>query len=161
MNIQADNRRELEEHVAKYANADLICYFAKEPKDLVEKQKEFWNPLLMWIKDTNDINLKTTVGIKHRDQSKESIEKINKLLQTMEFDELNSLYLLTAITGSFVIALALLKEKINIDQAHHAAFVDELYQLDNWGDDNLARKRLECVKMDMFKALGFLTTSSE
>lgn len=160
MNVQAENRMDLENHILKYASSDLVCYFASSPKELVEIQKKHWLPLLKWIKDEYNINLKTVSKIKHKEQSKESIKNISNILQSMEFDDLRNLYILSSITGSFVISFALIRDKIDIEVAHEAAFLDELYQLDRWGEDSSARKRLDSIKVDMAKALGFFSTSS-
>jgi chaperone required for assembly of F1-ATPase len=48
-----------------------------------------------------------------------------------------------------MIALALLARKISPEEAWQAACVDEIYQLETWGEDAEARKRLNIIQSEL------------
>ena len=45
----APNRNEICEQIARFAGADLLCYRAESPQDLVERQSKTWQPVLDWL----------------------------------------------------------------------------------------------------------------
>lgn len=53
------------------------------------------------------------------------------------------------ITGSVVIAFAFAEGHIDADQAWEASCVDEIYQLEKWGEDDLARKKLNNIRAEL------------
>jgi chaperone required for assembly of F1-ATPase len=43
-----NNREIILKDVISFAGTDLLCYRSEEPKDLVARQNEYWQPLLDW-----------------------------------------------------------------------------------------------------------------
>ncbi len=72
---------------------------------------------------------------------------------------LTGLNFTTAITGSLIIALALLEGKIDAEGAWLAAHVDEHWQLQRWGADKELSKRLESLRLEISAAGKFLALS--
>ena len=58
-------------------------------------------------------------------------------------------YNLTHTAGSVVIALAVSEGRLDAAGAFAAAQMDELYQVDRWGDDPIAEKQREGVRRDI------------
>ena len=52
-------------------------------------------------------------------------------------------------------ALALLEERLLPDEAYEAACVDEIYQLKTWGEDEIARRRLDTTKHELGMIVRF------
>ncbi len=48
----AAQRNEVVELIAAYGDADLMCYRATSPVELVRRQSEAWDPLLDWAAET-------------------------------------------------------------------------------------------------------------
>jgi chaperone required for assembly of F1-ATPase len=69
---------------------------------------------------------------------------------------LSALYNLTHISGSLVIALAVADGHLPADQAFAAAQLDELYQIERWGEDPIATHRHESIKRDIDGGARFL-----
>ena len=69
---------------------------------------------------------------------------------------LSALYNLTHTAGSLVIALAVAEGRLTSEGAFAAAQVDELYQVDRWGDDPLAVKHRDGVAKDIDASARFL-----
>jgi chaperone required for assembly of F1-ATPase len=70
---------------------------------------------------------------------------------------LSALYNLTHTSGSVVIALAVSGRRLDAAGAFAAAQMDELYQVDRWGDDPLAEKHREGVRRDIEACARFFS----
>ena len=149
----------MSEEIIKYATSDLVCYFAERPEDLVALQKERWLPLTEWVHNEFEIEFKTVAGIQYIDQEGDSINKVRKIIKDMSPLAFAVMQNLTSITGSFVISLALIKGRINAEEAYLAAFVDDIYQLQKWGSDDEAERRLKAVKEDIIMSRHFYDIS--
>lgn len=149
------DRKAMNVEVLKYGASDLVCYFALTPPDLVKRQEEAWLPLLKWLADTHGIVLERVNGIKYHNQPPESLEKLNALINGLDAATFTIVQAVTAGLGSVAIALALADGWLDADGAFEAATVDENFQLETWGEDELARKRLEGVRAELSAVVKF------
>ena len=149
------DRQAMNVELLKYGASDLICYFAATPADLVTRQEAVWLPLLKWLADTHCIVFERVDGIRYHNQPPESLEKLNTLLTTMNAPDFTAAQAATALTGSVIIALALADGYLDAEAAHAAACVDEIYQLEKWGEDALARKRLDNIRLELHAIAKF------
>ena len=69
---------------------------------------------------------------------------------------LSALYNLTHISGSLIVALAVAEGHLAAADAFAAAQLDELYQVERWGDDPIATKRHEGIRHDIEAGARFL-----
>jgi chaperone required for assembly of F1-ATPase len=69
---------------------------------------------------------------------------------------LSALYNLTHVAGSLVIALAVSEGRLSTAEAFGAAQLDELYQIEKWGEDPIATKRHEGIRHDLDAGARFL-----
>ena len=69
---------------------------------------------------------------------------------------LSALYNLTHIAGSLGIALALSEQRLSAVDGFAAAQLDELYQLERWGEDPSATKRHDGIRRDLEAGARFL-----
>jgi chaperone required for assembly of F1-ATPase len=60
------------------------------------------------------------------------------------------------LTGSALIALALTRDAISLDEAWAAAHVDEDWQMEQWGRDTLAMQRRDYRYAEMKAAAAVL-----
>jgi len=148
-------RPEMETGVVKYAMSDLVCYFAPRPQDLVKFQEKEWLPLLAWLFDTHGIKLLKVTGIQYLDQPEESLRAFRELVAGMDAADFTVLQAVTAISGSAVISLAVVQGRLDAEEAWRASCVDEIYQLEKWGEDLLARKKLERVRRELQSIVMF------
>jgi len=157
---KGSDREDMNKELLRYASSDLICYFATTPKILVERHKENWLPLIDWLKDEYDIALEYVSGIKYHNQPKESLNIFEKLIEGLNPRDFTIVQFVTGVTGSVVIALAMLHEKISTNKAYEAACVDEIYQLETWGEDDEARKHLDGKKLELENIKNFIELSA-
>lgn len=150
------DRAAMEDEVLKYAGSDLVCYFATHPFDLVERQEKLWLPLIADLKKAHGVTLKTVQGIQYISQDDAVLKTMKRHTTGMAAAEFTALQALTPVLGSFVIALAIVEGRTDIETAWQAACVDEIYQLEKWGEDEIARKRLDKIKAELETTQEFL-----
>jgi chaperone required for assembly of F1-ATPase len=153
--VKGPDRAAMNIEILKYGASDLLCYFAATPPDLVKRQEQHWLPLLEWLAREHGVKLEHIAGIKYHNQPPESLEKLNKIVIGLSPEDFTVVQAATALTGSVVIALALSEGYLDAASAHEAACVDELYQLEKWGEDQLARKRLDHIKSELEAIVTF------
>lgn len=140
--------------IAKYAGSDLVCYRAGGPQRLVEAQDAAWNPVLEFIRERLGVRFICAEGVMFADQPEESAAAVQEAVTA--FGEggagaikLAALHVMTTLTGSALIALALAQGDLSFDAAWDAAHVDEDYQMRLWGADEEALARRAARKADM------------
>ena len=151
-----DERAAMNAEVARYAGSDLICYLATHPAELVSRQEEAWLPLLGHMHKKLGIELLPVRGIRFQEQPESSVRKCAAWVSALEAADFTALQAVTGVTGSLVIAAALVIGWLDVGQAYAAAIVDEAYQLEKWGADSLAEKRLENIKTEIGAVARFL-----
>jgi chaperone required for assembly of F1-ATPase len=153
----AGNRGTVVAEIAKYGETDVICYFADAPDDLVARQQAQWAPLHVWARETLKAGLKTSVGIMHQPQDADAIQQMQAAVTACTDWQLAPLHTIVSISGSVVIGLALLAGRLTVEQAWTAGQVDELFQLEFWGEDHFAAKNRADRLADLASAARFLS----
>jgi chaperone required for assembly of F1-ATPase len=149
-------REEVIADTAKYAGSDLLCYRATTPDSLVKQQHDAWQPLLDWAAERYGARFVVTEGIRFVEQPEEAKARLKEAVSAYTDVALSALYNLTHTSGSVVIALAVAEERLTGEGAFAAAQVEELYQIERWGDDPHAKKQREGVHMDLESCARFL-----
>jgi len=152
----APQRENVVGEISRYGENDLVCYRAEWPADLADRQARTWDPLIDWARRRYDVNLCTVQGIMHRPQGEDALKRLQQAVEALQDWELAPLHTITTITGSLVIALALLEGEVAPEAAFNAGQLDELYQVDKWGEDALAQKARDARRIDLLAAARFL-----
>jgi chaperone required for assembly of F1-ATPase len=147
----APRRDEVLESIIDYGSYDLTCYRASE-EDLAALQAEHWQPLLDWQAKVYGVRMSVTVGIMSILQPTEALTGLRSQLTCLNDGEVTALYELTTLTGSLVIPLALVKRKIDVNQAWFVATIDERYQTMCCGQDSDEISRLGLLRDDIESA---------
>ena len=142
--------------LARYAEADLACYRADNPKELVERQAESWDALLAWARRRFDVDFVTTSGVAHVEQPTATVERLAHAVASLDAFRLAGLSPLVTIGGSLIAALAVLEKAITPDEAWQAVSLDERWQLEQWGSDAEAEAALDNRRRDFMAAPRFL-----
>ena len=130
---------------------------AAEPPALVGRQTEAWQPLLDWLAEKFGARLQTTAALvppRHPDGAE---ARIRAAVAACDGPRLAGLHVATGALGSVVIALALAEGRIDAEAAYRAAHLDDLYQIETWGEDAEAMERLERIRADVAAAADFLS----
>src|SRR5580692_7009312 len=127
-----------------YAGSDLLCYRAEEPDTLVARQAHAFDPVLRWAAESLGARLNVTTGVMHVAQPPEALAAIGSALDTYEDPvAVAALSVMTTLTGSALLALAVAPGFLSAEAAWQAAHVDEDFQAERWGADTEAVARRE------------------
>ena len=152
----APEQRAFAEGLAKYAEADLACYRAEGPNELVARQAAEWDKLLAWARRRFDVDFATTSGVIHVAQPQATVEQLAHAVSALNAFQLAGLSPLVTIGGSLIAALAVFEKAISPEDAWEAVSIDERWQLEQWGADAEAVASLENRRRDFFAAARFL-----
>jgi chaperone required for assembly of F1-ATPase len=128
------------EEIARYLASDLICYRAGSPRGLVERQARHWDPIIAWARDVLGARLLLAEGVVHVEQPEAALAAAGAAIPRDPW-RLGALHSLTTLTGSALLALAVAQGRISADEAWTAANVDEDWNMEQWGRDELALDR--------------------
>ncbi|HEX8841000.1 MAG TPA: ATP12 family protein [Sphingomicrobium sp.] len=152
----APERLAFAEGLARYAEADLACYRAEWPPELVQRQKDAWDSLLGWARRRYDVDFVTTSGLMHVVQPQATVERLAHAVAALDPFRLAGLSPLVTIGGSLVAALAVLEKAMSADEAWGAVSIDDRWQIEQWGSDAEAEAALENRRCDFMAAARFL-----
>jgi chaperone required for assembly of F1-ATPase len=142
--------------LARYAETDLLCYRAEGPPALVARQAAVWDPLLQWARQRFDVAFVVATGIVHKPQPPATLDRMALAVTSLHPFELAALSPLVTISGSLIVALALLEGQVAPGAAFDAAHLDELWQAEQWGEDWMAEERRAARRADFTAAARFL-----
>ncbi|RVB07059.1 ATPase, partial [Mesorhizobium sp. M7A.F.Ca.CA.004.07.1.1] len=110
-----------------------------------------------WARGTLGVRFNLAEGIIHVEQPRETIAVLGShLAQRTEPLRLAAIHVMTSLTGSALLALAVDFGEIDAEAAWAAAHVDEDWQIEHWGQDAEAVARRAARKHDMMAAVGLL-----
>jgi chaperone required for assembly of F1-ATPase len=119
-----------------YAGSDLLCYRAEEPETLVARQAQAFDPVLRWAAESLGARFNVTAGVMHVAQPHAALAAIGAALDAYDDPvELAGLSVMTTLTGSALLALAVARGFLSAETAWLAAHVDEDFQAERWGAD--------------------------
>lgn len=142
------------EDILRFSSSDMLCYRADGPDGLVRRQDDHWDPILDWARASLGARMNLAEGVVFVEQPRESIAAIRMhLARRGDAFRLACLHLMTSITGSALIALAIEAGFLDAEAAWLAAHVDEDWQAEQWGQDAEAMARRNARKRDFLGAV--------
>lgn len=142
--------------LAAYAESELLCYRADAPEPLVARQAAVWDPILAWARARYDVGFVLVEGIMHQPQPPAMLARLSEALAARTAFELAALSTIVTISGSLVIALAVLEGALEPEAAFNAGHLDELWQAEQWGEDDFALDQRAAHRTDFLAACTFL-----
>jgi chaperone required for assembly of F1-ATPase len=126
--------------LARYAETDLLCYRADDPR-LADRQAAAWDPLLDWAALTLDAPLRVTTGVMPVPQPPQALSALSRAVAAHPPVEIAALGVAVPALGSLVLGLALAAGRLDPAAAHDLAILDERFQEEFWGLDAEAAAR--------------------
>ena len=143
--------------IARYFHSDLLFYRAGHPDTLVAREAEHWDPVLFWAADRLGAHFILTEGIVYVRQPDQAVAAARAAVPADPWS-IAALHMVTTLTGSALLALALLRGVLDEDQVWAAAHVDEDWNVEQWGvDEEVAARRLARF-LDFRAAAGVLAS---
>lgn len=154
LSVQFD---EVVDLLAAYGASDLLCYRATGPEALVARQVAAWNPLLEWSDVELGAPLVATAGVMHIAQPPESLARLHALTAALDAFRLAAFHDLVAISGSQILALAVIRGRLSANEAFAASRIDEAWQDEIWGVDDEAALLESARRQAFMDAARFYT----
>lgn len=139
-------RHETAQSIADYAASDLLCYFAEGPAGLVARQTALWEPMLDRAEREAGLSFVRAAGVIHQAQPAATLDRVRTIALAMDDFALTGLAFGTALFGSAVLAIAVLKGWLGGAEAFDLSRVDEAFQEAQWGVDAEAAERTERLR---------------
>lgn len=141
--------------IEKYLASDLLVYRAGEPEALVARQAQRWDPLLEWAREELGALFVLGEGTNFVAQPAAALLATAAAIPRDPW-RLGAVHAITTLTGSALIALALDAGQLSADAAWAAAHVDEDWNMERWGPDELALERRRYRQAEMQAAAAVL-----
>ena len=138
----ADAPLPVADEIAKYLASDLLFYRAGSPPGLVECQARHWDPILDWARQALGADFRLGEGVVYVAQPQTTLAAACAAIP-LEPWRLGAVHVVTTLTGSALIALAMARGALSVDAAWQAAHVDEDWNVAQWGRDEMAIARRE------------------
>lgn len=126
---------EVADDVAAYAGNDLLFYRADSPQELVELQQSHWGPVIARAEKRYGGRFVLAEGIMPVRQDAGLVGRLRETLTPLPPLRLAALHVATTLTGSALLALDLAEGESAPDAVWAAAFVDEDWNIRQWGED--------------------------
>ena len=152
----AINRAEVDAVTLKFAETDLLCYRAEEPPELVARQVKSWQPVLDWADSNLHAPLVITEGIVPVVQPHEALNGLGAALTALSDLEVTAVSGIAAATGSLVIGFAVKHGRLSPKEAADVGLLDELFQMEQWGKDEIIQKRHAAIRQEINESARFL-----
>ena len=143
------------EDAAKYLGTDLLFYRAGHPEALIAREAAHWDPILSWAANELGAHFILSEGIMHVAQPEPAIKAARAAFPADPWS-VAALHVVTTMTGSALLALALLHEVRDSEQVWAAAHVDEDWNIEKWGIDEEVAARRRARQVDFNAAADIL-----
>lgn len=151
------DRTLLIDDIVRYAETDLVCYHAPSSEKLGRLQHATFEPLMDWARVAYALDFVATDSIMPIMQSPLTMANARALIEQTTDAELAALALMVPLLGSYLLAVALWKGRIDEEQALKAARLDEDLHAEQYGVDDEAAAAWDAKQKDIRAAAFFLT----
>ena len=152
---------EVADLLAEYGGSDLLCYRALAPEELIARQAEAWDPLLLWAADALGAELKVVSGVIHEAQDPASLGRLRDLVHGFNNFELAAFHDLVSLSGSLIIGFAATRDQGLIEDLWRLSRIDETWQEEQWGVDEEAAAQANTKELAFLHAHRFFKMSQK
>ena len=152
-------RQDLVDEAVRYAQTDLVCYRADQPRILKERQAAAWDKWRDWAAGQG-VDLNVAFSVAAIPQPEASCLAVRTYAQSLDDLPLTLFVHLIAVYGSVVLALAVMKHALSPAEGFDLSRVDYTYQRELWGDDE-EQAEIDAALREETIILGRLLTHFE
>jgi chaperone required for assembly of F1-ATPase len=150
------------EMLVSYGDADLTCYRAAGPQQLVMLQAAAWDPLLDWAEQEFGTRLQPRTGVIHAPQDPETLQVLHAEVAKLSIFQLAGFHDLVTLSGSLIIGLAACHRHLSAVKLWSYSRIDEDWQEAQWGQDDeatamAAAKRQAFLEAELFFRLSAIS----
>ena len=141
--------------LSDYGDADLLCYRADGPEELIARQSAQWDPALDWAADALGARLVPRTGVMHAPQDPQSLSVLSRHVHRLDAFRLAAFHDLVTLTGSLVLGFAAARDWRDADAIWATSRLDDLWQEELWGRDEEAYEAAEIKRAAFLHAKSF------
>lgn len=141
------------EAVGQYVETDLVCHRADRPEGLVRRQAMAWDPIVLWARAELGAAFVVVTGVIAAAPDAPGARAVAAKAAALDDFRLTGLAHAVGQIGSAAMAFGLLQGRLGVEEVFTAAALDDLHQLEVWGEDAEARARLDGLRREV-EALG-------
>ncbi|MCT2559010.1 molecular chaperone [Tsuneonella sp. YG55] len=145
----------------RYAETDTLCYRADPDEPLHKRQWSVWEPLVTAFEAREGVKLERVSGIVHRPQPDETLAALRARLERFDPIMLAALEVMTSLSASLCVGLSALDPAADAQALWDAAELEEAWQVELWGSDDLAQQRRDKRRADFLRAAEFARSITE
>src|SRR5204863_2138471 len=112
----------LRAEIEKYLASALVFYRAEAPDKFVRRQAEHWDPILWWAREALGARFVLSPAVVYTAQPEAALATAGGAIPVDPW-RLGAVHVVTTLTGSALIALALRAGRLSVDEAWRAAHV--------------------------------------
>ena len=142
--------------ILPYAQTDMLCYRAGEIRALRQLQEQQLDPVIAWAQEALHISLRVTDSIMPVAQPLENAPRLQHLLETMEEWKLAVLAVLTKPLSSLILALAVVHQHLEAENAFILSHLEENFETQKWGVDAEKEAKIASHRDEILAAGKFL-----
>jgi len=152
-----DRRADLVAEARRYAQTDLLCYRAPQPRILKERQAAAWDKWCDWGAERG-IKLAVTETLQVVEQPEASLRAVESYAEGLDDIRLTLFVHLIAVYGSVILAKAVMTGALDAEEAFDLSRVDADYQIELWGEDEEQAEITAALKAETNTLAGILET---
>lgn len=142
------NEEFVKDQVLAFIDSDSILFFSDEEK-LRVKQETSWAPILKAFKDETGLSYEIVTDLSIPSQDKEIHAFWKSYLSDNSGEVLNAFQYGTSLIHSPLLIWAYRHNYISLEELYEFALLEELHQVELWGEDHEAKKRRQGIKQDL------------
>lgn len=150
---------EVADMLADYGDADLLCYRADAPEELVARQAAHWDPMLDWAEEVLGARLMPRIGIIHAPQDPVTLDTLRARTHALNNFELAAFHDLVSLSGSLILGFAATMGARDTEVLWDISRLDEAWQAEQWGRDDAAEALAEIKKAAFLHACHMFALS--
>lgn len=143
--------------LAAYAETDLLCHRAEGPAPLIERQAQVWDPLLDWADKALGARLVPATGVMPVVQDARALANLADRVRAFDAYRLAAFHDLVSLSGSLVLAFAVVEIVHDPETIWEASRIDESWQAEQWGEDEDAAEQTMLKKQAFLDAMRFFS----
>lgn len=149
-----ENRAEITRLTLAYLDTDLICYRAGAQAAVAKFQLKVWDPWVDWFFTRFGTKIATTEDLHALRQPEGAHRAVSTYVTSLNLWKFSVLQMVTAISGSLILAIAFVEKEISIENLIKAIYVEEdyraiIYNEDFYGGDPLLEKVRQSKTADL------------
>ncbi|XP_068761096.1 ATP synthase mitochondrial F1 complex assembly factor 2-like [Montipora capricornis] len=131
-NPKTRTRGEQISHILEFLSSDTICFYANEPEELVNLQRNEWQPLIDWFDMKYDVSVEPSNGL-FVSVPHDAIQKLQSHLSSLNTWSLTGIEFAVETLKSIILSMALVDNHLTVERAVALSRLELEFQISRWG----------------------------